>query len=366
VAKLLETADVRLVPASTTEQQLRSQLVRALSDEDILTGAWRRFVAFNQAANERQRTFQRIYQGIVVLGVLATLVALLQTVLLAHHVIHRSQPSGRFFQVLVVILPISLTALIAANNKFRDGSKWIGFRQAAESVKQEIFRFRTRTGPYGPAQGAGTPANRLAERLGAISEGLMKSDVNEASYRQPSAVLPEGVLEDGDDGISHLSPDGYLRFRVQNQMTYYSQKARQHERETRLTWWAVLVIGSAGSVLAALGFGLWVALTTSIAAAIAAYVHVMRIENSLIQYNQAHAALSALRDWWSALGRVDRTSPARFDDLVDRAERIFESERAGWLKQMTDAMADLRAQQRTDHADEPSTRSTGPAGRLSP
>jgi hypothetical protein len=86
----------------------------------------------------------------------------------------------------------------------------------------------------------------------------------------------------------------------------------------------------------------------------------MRIENSLIQYNQAHASLSALRDWWSALGRLDRANHARFDDLVDRAERIFESERAGWLKQMTDAMADLRAQQRTDRADEHTNRSTSP------
>ena len=354
IAEAIEDADLRMVTSATGSDELHGLLLGALGDEDMLQMIWSQFAAWDGAANSRQQYFRRIYEAILALGVAATLTALLQTVLISHHVVHEGTLASRLLQLGVVALPIALTAVVAANNRFRDGSKWVAFRQAAESVKQEIFRFRTRTGVYGVrGPDPGPPAGRLAERVGAIAEGLMKTDANEASLAaSASSSLPaEGVLEEGDDGFSRLSPDLYLRLRVNNQMKYYARKAREHERELRLTWMAVLAVGVIGSVLAAFGFGLWVALTTSIAAAITAYIQAMRIENSLMQYNQAYSSLSALRDWWEGLGRSGQRDPDRFDDLVDRAERVFESERSGWVRQMTDAMADLRTQRRAQEKD---------------
>ena len=43
---------------------------------------------------------------------------------------------------IIILIPILITALLAAANRFNAGTKWLLLRGSAEAVKQEIFRYR--------------------------------------------------------------------------------------------------------------------------------------------------------------------------------------------------------------------------------
>ena len=46
---------------------------------------------------------------------------------------------------ILIVLPIIISILIAALNRFRYGAKWVLIRAAAEAIKSEIYQYRTRS-----------------------------------------------------------------------------------------------------------------------------------------------------------------------------------------------------------------------------
>ena len=56
--------------------------------------------------------------------------------------------SELFLRYVIIILPISISILIASSTYFKYGNKWVMLRNAAEEVKSEIYQYRTRVGNY--------------------------------------------------------------------------------------------------------------------------------------------------------------------------------------------------------------------------
>ena len=102
-----------------------------------------------------------------------------------------------------------------------------------------------------------------------------------------------------------------------------------------------IAAGGAGSLLAAVGFDIWVGLTGGIAAASLAYLGYLQIDNTIVTYNQAAAKLAGLKRQWLALDAGER-GPTAFGQLVEGTEQVLNTELAGWVQQMNDAMADLK------------------------
>ena len=90
-------------------------------------------------------------------------------------------------------MPIVVSVMAALANRRAAGKRWVLLRAAAEAVKSEIYRYRTRTGVYaGPSErGEGRPLTRqrrLPERLTAIDRRLVQSDASGGAlppYRGP-------------------------------------------------------------------------------------------------------------------------------------------------------------------------------------
>lgn len=86
-------------------------------------------------------------------------------------------------------------------------------------------------------------------------------------------------------------------------------------------------------------------MTTSLVGAFTTYLEYQQIENTLMKYNQAATDLANIRAWWSALSEEEKEDRGNFSILVENTEKVLESELAGWVHSMEDALAKLKAEQ---------------------
>ena len=254
----------------------------------------------------------------------------------------------RLLHAVIVIVPITITVLVAAANRFNAGNKWVMLRASAEAIKREIFRYRTRAASSSDQQTA--PLSReatLAYKIESISRQLMQTDVNLSALRPYVGPIPPKM--DGatgtDDGLSFLTPERYVTLRLGDQFDYYQDKTTKLEWQLRLLQWSIYILGGVGTLLAAMAFELWIALTTALAAACMTYLGYQQIENTLMKYNQAATDLANVQGWWMALSLDERANQQNVDTLVEHTEKILESEHTGWVQEMHDTLVELRAQQ---------------------
>ncbi len=180
----------------------------------------------------------------------------------------------------------------------------------------------------------------------------MQSEVNVSALRPPPGpVPPKESLATDDDGFSLLSPDRYITVRLDDQINYYRAKTTKLERQWERLHWGLYLVGGLGTFLAAIGAELWIALTGTIAAAFSTFLEYRQVENTLLKYNQGMTNLENLKSWWDALPALEQARPASVDALVKHTEAILQGELTGWVQQMKDALADLRARHPGQNSD---------------
>ncbi len=357
-----------------TPEALKNELVNLAgrgSARGLLERVWRSFVQLDTGANKHQKRFLNLQFFILAMGIAAVLLALFQTQFygieplagepgdaLVQQQIEQAREARQesfAYQALhwiIVVVPILISILLTLANQFKLGTKWVLLRASAEAVKREIYRYRTRATVYSDAalvKENETREGMLAQRIKNITGPLMNTAVNETEYEEdadtPPPIPPKYLRDIGDDGFRTLTPEEYIRYRLENQLAYFRDKTREHKR--RLTLFQVLIIlsGGIGTLLAAIGWELWIALTTAFATAFATYLQYRQTESTLIQYNQTATNLENVHNWWMGLSPSEAANPVNASLLVDNTERILETEQQGWMQQMQDALATLAAQQ---------------------
>ncbi|MFZ4677841.1 MAG: SLATT domain-containing protein [Nodosilinea sp.] len=103
----------------------------------------------------------------------------------------------------------------------------------------------------------------------------------------------------------------------------------------------VYAFGGIGTLLAAIGFQSWVAVTATLAAALVNYLEYRRVEATLMGYNQAADTLYDIRTWWLSLPEADKANFKNFEKLVVNTEETIRSEHNSWLQDMQDRLANL-------------------------
>jgi len=183
LAEIIADGDIHLFPLESTLPAFQRLLQRLIDDQTkgntTLELAWQRFGQYDLNAEHQQKSFRNIQLLILILGVLATLLVVVQATL---------RPLGLWLDFLwgldplhyiIVAIPITISLLIAAANRFNAGSKWILLRGGSEAIKREIFRYRTRAEIYSKKETARTSAEiKLTRKVEAISHNLMQTDVN--------------------------------------------------------------------------------------------------------------------------------------------------------------------------------------------
>jgi SLOG in TRPM, prokaryote/SMODS and SLOG-associating 2TM effector domain 1/Protein of unknown function (DUF4231) len=346
LAEIIADGAIHLFPLGGAVSALEDLITRQLRGDTTLKLAWERFALYDMNASRHQTSFCMLQGWILGLGVLGTALALTHTTL--KQTVPEGQVGMNLLHVVIVIVPITMAILVAAANRFNAGNKWVVLRASAEAIKREIFRYRTRAASYIDPQT--TQLSReatLASKIEFISRQLMQTDVNLSALALYTGPIPPqmGGTPETDDGLSFLTPERYVSLRLVNQLKYYQGKTISLERRLRLLQWLMYILGGVGTLLAAMEFDLWIALTTALVTACTTYLGYQQIENTLMKYNQAATDLANVQGWWMALSLDERANQQNVDKLVEHTEKILASELTGWVQEMHDALAELRTQQ---------------------
>jgi hypothetical protein len=229
-------------------------------------------------------------------------------------------------------------------------ARWIRARATAEAIKSECYRLAARADDYAGEDAA----SKFFKRL----EGLTKDAVS-----AQIAPLPDPVGSKGDRRrpSAPLDLESYKADRIKDQITYFSDRQRQHEQAAeRLRWLSFGASGVAAvfGVLAAsyqlllaqrmpaaefvehvgivhgniadhdVGqiFAAWIAALTTIAASVAAYGLLERRQYLAASFSAMATSLGRLRN---VAGNVKPT------DLVTQVEDLLQSEHLAWTERMT-------------------------------
>jgi predicted Rossmann-fold nucleotide-binding protein len=341
LAEIYADGELEVFPLHGAAEALARRIVRALTGDTTLRLAWERFAALDAAAGRHQRTFVKVQATILGLAVLVTVLALLKTTLESRGALRAGTVAMQTLLYVILVMPIVISILIAAANRFRSGNKWLLLRAAAETVKREIFRYRVRAGAY---RDAGAREAVLAQNVENITRRLVRSEVNTsalAPYEGP--IPPRGSTSETDgDALARLTPPRYVAERLMDQLAFYRRRAAKLERQLTALQWSILLLGGVATFLAAIGLDLWLALITTLVTAISGFLGHRQVEGRLMMYNQTATDLENVRGWWIALPAEEQGDARNVDKLVDCVESLLGSELGGWLRKMQDALDDLR------------------------
>jgi hypothetical protein len=361
IGSVIAETDVIVLPIDSDPDDVERMIARLLSADQTLAEAWRQRDLLAAVARRQQREFHTGLSWLLVLGLLLTFLVVSKAWLDAAGLATVYPGWENVLGFVIIVLPITTAVLTTAAVKFRPGNSWILLRGTSETLKREIFRYRMRSGIYSPEQTRDVPRDvKLTEAIGSAMGALMRTDVNSLSLSAPPRRWPWRL--DGsrlrfwrkpspertgpkDDPLAPLTPDGYITFRINDQIDFYNQKITDLERQGRWLRWLAWIFGGLGTLLAAVGFQIWVAVTTALVGVYTTISEAWQIETSVTLYNQASTDLSAIRAWWYALAPTEQAKQANVDRLVEQAERIMRAEHAGWVQEMQDAMTQLRLDQ---------------------
>ncbi len=384
LAEIVEEGDLRVFPISGALEDFERMLFSQSPNIKLLNDAWQRFATYDANGGRLQNAFKNIQFWILVLGLIAVFLAVFekqgmelvrrqQVKLLREHsqlaettkaltvqpeAVEKTKPYQGLENALewlgwlrypIIVIPIVTAILLAYYNKFRPANKWVLLRGSAEAIKREIYRYRSRTGDYGKDRlTTNSRDDVFNERLEPVSRRLMQTEVNHGALKPYNGPLPpKEVAQKNDDGFTFLTPERYIELRLEDQLNYYSNKTPKLETQIKQMQVAILVAGGVGTLLAAVGAELWVALTTALATALTTSIASRQLDETLVRYNQSAADLANVRDWWTKLSPASKRNPKNIDQLVEVTEKVLETELSGWVQRMENALAQLRAEEET-------------------
>ncbi len=358
--------------ANRRNQSLDKFLLYIINYDPLLEDAWQNMALYDKSAKNLQRNFNRFQKSILGIGVLTTLLAIIQTQYNISPVpfdtiakpILTVVPITISFEVfrnipyyILIILPLTISILIAALNRFRYGAKWVLIRAAAEAIKSEIYQYRTISSPCEQKQEKDipliSPKEKLSNSISFINSSLMKTDISlHGLYEYKGPLPPEmyGAAEN-DDGYSKLSEEQYIKIRIDDQISYYQKTAFKLEKQLKILQWLILLSGGAGAFLAAVHFQILIALTTTLVATFVSFLEYKQIENTLIKYNQSRTELYNIKLRWQSLSKTERGSCEKKDMLIQKTEDVLRTELSGWIRQMQVTLEKLHSKKETANED---------------
>jgi hypothetical protein len=330
----------------STEPTAGSQTPRSQILEDV----WFRFAKYDKNALITQKRFVQQRKWILALGVAATTLAILYSTI--------ENPGSfptrlawlnedrflKIFHGIVIAVPIIITVLVAFSEKFNMGISWVMLRSSAEAIKKEIYRYRMQVEEYNPSNMASAETRdvRLAKKMKVISKRLMESPVNQTDLLPYKGDLPPQYgTPEGDNGFDDMTAEQYLNWRVEDQFNYYQKKAARLGKELRRFQALIIFLGGVGALLAAINLSVWLAVSNALAIAFTGYLEFKRTEANVISCNLAAADLYDIRIWWHSLSPDARAQRANVETLVGSTEAILQTENAGWLQEMREALAEI-------------------------
>jgi|GEM_PF-174971 len=304
-----------------------------------LQNAWQRYAEFDQSALTASKNHLNLRRAVIILSVAATLLAILT------QLYGNSETGlGQALKVGLILVPIISSVILAFANKLQQGERWLVFRTGAEEILKEIYFFRT------VLQQQAERGQWLTERVAAIQRQVFEGVGGELVLKPYTGPVPPYYSPnnlDSDPGFSNLLAQDYIRFRLDNQLDYHSNKIVELQRMRTQLQAAIFIFGGLGTLLAAWPggiFSIWVALTTSLAAAFTAWLELRRLDSTINNYSQLILELKIIRDHWLSLSPAQQTGD-EFFKMVTATERVLWSQHNQYISEMRRAVAELKGKE---------------------
>lgn len=356
----------------------------------ILTTAWDKIDIYAYVAKRCKKLSKVTYLLLLALS-LATTVLIVSS----NNMPKKTVPPEKV-DFYVLLLTIATTMCVGFISYINPQAKWQQLRGAAQALRSEMWKFRTRSGPYQQMQGdPATKANLLYKQfVDDVSKNVMKSATiantsfmaratglstaeNEkdtlvknpvyvhGQYKAPrrpkKKVLVKGRVAavdvaDGeifDDYQSPCTPEEYLQLRVLPQLKFYQARLPVYQRMNNV-WETLLMLSSiAGVVLSFFREARWAAIPTALTVCVTAYAEFHATEKKLVRYSEAIAKIDSIKMWWDSLSNVERVNLAFISTLVSGCEDTFNNEREAWAStSMVSAEMNAKAGKKNDAEEE--------------
>jgi hypothetical protein len=300
--------------------------------QGILEVAWKLYAQFDAASNKRARIKDRLNIWIAIIGLLATLFAILSSIYP-----HTYPPIGAIvINILLIILPILASILAAFTNKFFPGGRRLILRAGAEMVQKEIFQYRT------ILQKTAKRRHWLENRLREIQIQVYNGLNGEMILEPYAAKLPPGY--DGSDsrsdpGFNDLTVEEYFNFRVKDQLDWHVKKVNRIERQRIFLQALILLSGGVGAFLAAMGgsFSIWVAFATALTTALLGRQEILNLDKTVRNYSKVILELTTISNHWNNLEKRER-STKEFFRIVQATETLLWSQNVDYIRSMQEVL----------------------------
>ena len=307
----------------------------------ILEIAWTRYANLDLAADRRTASFYSIRKWIIILGVLATLFAIVTQL----YFLDPAPTTAPFpgygilrlvVKILFIAMPVLASIFAAFATKFYSNGAWLVYRAGGEEIKKEIYFYRTVL-----QKDKGRRAY-MEKRLGEIQRGLFRSLSGEFAFEGYSGPLPSNYHPgdpNSDPGFHDLTGEEYFKYRLEHQLAWHNRKVNQRKLERRWMTIYILTIGGIGAVMAAIGdtLSVWVALTASITAALIGWQELRNVDETIKNYSKVVMELTILYDHWQNLEPEERTD-AEFYMMVKGCEEVLWAQNVEYVKSMQEAL----------------------------
>lgn len=307
----------------------------------ILQIAWARFSELDINASARTRSHLNKRRWIAILGVLATLFAILAQMFPYPPKDATPAILGLSFRILLVLTPLVGSAMAAFTKAFYASGDWLVMRAGAEEVLKEIYFYRT------ILQGRADRRVYLEKRLTEIQRQLYRSMGGELVLQPYNGETHSRYYPNdpsSDFGYEDITGEDYFKYRVENQLAWHRRRVRVHQSDRVRLQILILVAGVTGAFLAAIGGDLtiWVAFTASLTAAFLGWQELRNIDLVVKNYSKVIVELSVIYDHWLNLEPEERTN-AEFYRMVRSTEEILWAQNMEYIKSMQEALkeADL-------------------------
>jgi hypothetical protein len=196
---------------------------------------------------------------------------------------------------------------------------WVRARSLAEALKAETFLLRSGAPPYDAPE----PGLKLLERVQELL--AMVTDLPAAILTKDDRLqgLPEGPLSVGQ----------YIQERLDGQIDqFYRPRAQQYDVLMKRWGAATLTLGALAAILGVLGkwTGAWVAVLTTTATSVAAYLYANRYQYLIISYQATARQLEFLKHQWTVMGAPEQDPEKRHRFLLD-CEEAISIENNAWM-----------------------------------
>ena len=300
----------------------------------ILELAWTRVAHLDDMSKRRTRGYHSIRRWIALLGVIATLLAIVTQMFFPDPA--TSGLAGWIVKFLLILTPAlaSLLAFIAAK-KYSNGD-WLITRAGAEEIQKEIYFYRTIL-----QKDAGRRAY-LEDRLNEIQRQIYRGLNGEFSYEKYSGPIPPNYYADdpnSDPGFADINGEDYFRFRLEDQLRWHNKEINEYKTERERMTYLIAAAGALGAILAALGggFAIWVALTASITAALIGWQEIRNIDVIVRNYSKVVLELNILYAHWVNMEAEERTT-TEFYKMVRGCEEVLWAQNTEYIKSMQEAL----------------------------